>query len=269
MKIQGRHLISATRFPSPHPRITLFRITYRSEGLSVKGLLAVPDEDKKRPGLLYCRGGIKKVGMVRIARVIQLASNGFVVMAPFYRGNEGGEGNEDFCGEDVADATSAYELLRSLACVDESNLHIFGFSRGGPMAYFTALKHPDVSSVVIWGGVSDMTLTYEERVDLRRMMKRVIGGTPTKKEAAYRQRSPLYYSSAFEVPLLLIHGSKDKNVSVTHSLRLKEVLEAEGKHVESWFFPQYNHHVPPRENRIVTDAFCRWMKTQQEEKPDL
>ena len=55
-------------------------------------------------------------------------------------------------------------------------VHIFGFSRGGVMALLTAIQYPEAASIVTWGGVSDMILTYEERKDLRRMMKRVIGG---------------------------------------------------------------------------------------------
>lgn len=260
----------AQRYPSPHPQINLFRISYKSEGLTVKGLLAIPKNSGKDmlPGFLYLRGGIKKVGMVRVPRIIQLASQGFVVMAPFYRGNEGGEGREDFCGEDRQDAFNAFEVLRSLSIVDHDQLHIFGFSRGGPMAFFTALKYPEACSVVIWGGVSDMALTYEERVDLRKMMKRVIGGTPSKVPEGYRTRSPVHYCEGLTVPLLLIHGCKDENVSITHSLVLKECLDPKGM-VETWFYPQYTHHFPPQENRKITFAFCEWMKTRNKEKPEL
>lgn len=42
------------------------------------------------------------------------------------------------------------------------------------MALFVGIYCP-VKSIVTWGGVSDMFLTYEERKDLRRMIKRVIG----------------------------------------------------------------------------------------------
>lgn len=49
------------------------------------------------------------------------------------------------------------------------------------MGILTAIEMgKSAASFVSWGGVSDMFLTYEERKDLRRMMKRVIGGTPKK-----------------------------------------------------------------------------------------
>ncbi|PNB53221.1 alpha/beta hydrolase, partial [Pseudomonas sp. GW456-E7] len=115
-------------------------------------------------GFLYLRGGIKSVGMVRPGRIIQFASQGFIVFAPFYRGNQGGEGNEDFAGEDREDAFSAFHLLQQHPNVKKDRIHIFGFSRGGIMGMLTAIEMGrHAASFVSWGGVSDMILTYEER----------------------------------------------------------------------------------------------------------
>ena len=77
------------KFPSPHPGIELSIVTYDVNGLHVKGLLAEPKDGEAYDGFLYLRGGIKNVGMVRPGRIVQFASEGFIVFAPFYRGNEG------------------------------------------------------------------------------------------------------------------------------------------------------------------------------------
>ncbi|MFC7373287.1 alpha/beta hydrolase family protein [Fictibacillus iocasae] len=254
-------IIEKQRFPSPNPRIRLYRVTYMSSGLKVKGLLALPNGSGPFPGLIYLRGGIKKVGMVRIPRIVQFASQGFAVMAPYYRGNEGGEGNEDFAGDDREDAFSALELLKQLPNVDSEDMHVFGFSRGGPMALFTAIKYPEIKSAVTWGGVTDMALTYEEREDMRRMMKRVIGGTPEKFQERYRWRSPVYDCEKLNVPLLMIHGMRDDNVSVEHTLTLKRCLTELDKPHEAWIYPQFHHAFPPLENRKITRALCEWMKS--------
>lgn len=74
--------------------------------------MAVPDLAVPAPGLIYCRGGIRKVGMVRKRRIMSMAKRGFVVFAPFYRGNEGGEGREDFGGEDRFDVCHAVSLVQ-------------------------------------------------------------------------------------------------------------------------------------------------------------
>ncbi|WP_210364826.1 prolyl oligopeptidase family serine peptidase [Bacillus sp. REN3] len=261
MEKEGQ-IISAYKFPSPNPAVELELVTYYSEGLKVKGLLAKPKDCSSTDGFLYLRGGIKNVGKVRPARIAQFASEGFTVFAPFYRGNQGGEGDEDFGGEDRNDAYAGFELLQSLPWVDK--IHLFGFSRGGLMALLTGIRFPRAASIVTWGGVTDLSLTYVERKDLRRMMKRVIGGTPAKYPKRYKSRTPLYEIDKLEVPVLLIHGMQDRNVSVEHSFRLEKRLKELGKEVESWYFDEYTHYFPPVTNRKVVEDLSKWMKTHSE-----
>lgn len=255
-------IIEKQRFPSPNPAINLYLVTYCSKGLKVKGFLAEPKAEGHYDGFLYLRGGIKNVGKVRIGRIIQFASEGFVVMAPFYRGNQGGEGNEDFAGKDRYDAFTAFKVLEQHEKVNPKRIHIFGFSRGGVMALLTAINQPQACSIVSWGGVSDLSLTYVERNDLRKMMKRVIGGTPTKYPERYRWRTPLYNLEKLEAPLLIIHGEKDKNVSVEHSYRLEKRVKELGKEVDSWYYPEFTHYFPPAENRATVKRLTEWMKSR-------
>lgn len=253
-------IIEKQRFPSPHPHIELSIITYYSQGLKVKGMLAEPKDDGEYEGFLYLRGGIKNVGKVRPARLIQFASEGFIVFAPFYRGNQGGEGNEDFAGEDRYDAFAGYELLREHPRV--RRVHLFGFSRGGVMALLTGIQYSDAASLVTWGGVSNMILTYNERVDLRKMMKRVIGGTPHKFPDRYQARTPLFQLEQLQAPVLIIHGVNDTNVSVQHALQLEGKLNELNKRVECWYFNDFTHYFPPKINRKVVNDLANWMKNQ-------
>lgn len=251
-------IIDRKKFPSPHPQIELSIITYISGGLKVMGLLAEPKQDGAYDGFLYLRGGIKNVGKVRPGRIIQFASEGFIVFAPFYRGNQGGEGNEDFAGDDRRDAFAGFSLLQNHPKVDK--VHVFGFSRGGVMALLTGIQFPETASVVTWGGVSDMFLTYLERKDLRRMMKRVIGGPPSKYPDRYRYRTPLFQLERLNAPTLIIHGVKDTNVSVDHAYRLEKRLNSLNKEVQSWYFESFTHYFPPAVNRKVVCDLTNWMK---------
>lgn len=258
-RIDGQ-MIDKVRFPSPNPSIELSIVTYWSQGMKVKGLLAEPKGKEILDGFLYLRGGIKNVGKVRPGRIVQFACEGFIVFAPFYRGNQGGEGNEDFAGEDRYDAFAAFTLLKNHAKV--SRVHVFGFSRGGVMALLTAIRYPETASIVTWGGVSDMSLTYLERKDLRRMMKRVIGGTPMKVPEGYEYRTPLYEVERLDAPLLIIHGVKDQNVTVEHAYRLERRLNALNKKVDCWYFEDFTHYFPPATNRKVVGDLTKWMKSQ-------
>lgn len=130
------------------------------------------------------------------------------------------------------------------------------------MALLTGIQFPEAASIVTWGGVSDMGLTYHEREDLRKMMKRVIGGTPDKYPERYRWRTPLYEIAKLSAPVLIIHGVRDKNVSAEHANRLEKRLRFLDKRVECWYFNEFTHYFPPATNRKVVEDLTRWMKNQ-------
>ena len=196
--------------------------------------------------------------MVRPSRIAQFASQGFIVFAPYYRGNRGGEGRDEFGGNDRLDALSGLKLLKNIANV--KSVHLFGFSRGGLMALWTAILSNDVSSVVTWAGVSDLTMIYNERVDLRRTLKRIIGGSPNKYPEIYVERSPIYEIDRISAPVLIIHGNKDTNVSIDHSFALERALKEESKEVETWYMSSLAHHYPPKINRKTVRSICNWMR---------
>ncbi|MHA6260221.1 alpha/beta hydrolase family protein [Sporosarcina sp. CAU 1771] len=256
-------LIEARKlYPSPNPQIRLEEITYWSDGLKVKGMLAEPLKAGNYEGILYLRGGIQHVGMVRPARIAQLASNGFIVFAPYYRGNRGGEGRDEFGGADRMDAVNAVDVLKQH--LKTSRIHLFAFSRGGIMALWTAILRDDITSVVTWAGVSDVILTYKERKDMRRMMRRVIGGTPTNQPDAYLDRTALLRVDEIEAPILIIHGMLDEHVSFNQAKLLEHALSEHDELVDTWYFPTYNHHIPPVKNVQIVRDLCKWMRGQGE-----
>ncbi|MFJ7736726.1 alpha/beta hydrolase family protein [Lysinibacillus sp. NPDC097287] len=258
MIIDGE-ILEKRAYPSPNPAIRLTEITYFSQGLRVKGLLAEPKAEGTYDGFLYLRGGIQNVGMVRAPRITQFAAQGFIVFAPYYRGNRGGEGRDEFAGDDRFDAVHGVEVLKQYC---NNRVHVFGFSRGGMMALWTAILRSDITSIVTWAGVSDATATYWERMDMRRMMKRVIGGTPNRVPEAYDARTPLFELEQIAGPVLIIHGLRDENVDVEHARQLEFYLEDEKKTVETWYYENLTHFFPPEVNRQVVRKLCNWMKSQ-------
>ncbi len=206
-----------------------YELTYWSQGLRVKGLYMLPKvESSVVPGLIYCRGGIRRVGMVQPERIASFAERGYAVFAPYYRGNEGGEGREDFAGEDRFDVYNALSLMEELSEVRQGPIPLIGFSRGAMMAMLAARDVQAAGPVVVWGGVSDLFQTYEERVDLRRMLKRVVGH-PKKQPEAYEARSPVCWIDQVNRPLLIVHGTDDELVSVEHARRLVQACRDVGK----------------------------------------
>lgn len=251
-------VLERERLADPEPGVQLWKFTYLSQGLRVKGYWAAPESQEPLPPLVYCRGGIRSVGMVRIPRIVTLARRGYSVFAPFYRGNDGGEGREDFGGEDRYDLYNAIRLVSGLPQTrKDMPVMLIGFSRGALMALLAAKECEGIGPVVVWGGVSDLLLTYEERVDLRRMLKRVVGH-PRKDEEQYKQRSPVCWAESIGSPVLIVHGSEDEHVGVEHAHRLAAALEAAGKPYAMHVYQGRGHVFPREEDEQVLDSIFEW-----------
>lgn len=211
------------------------------------------------PGLIYCRGGIGKVGRVQTHWIEQFADCGAVVFAPSYRGNEGGEGSDQFGGADREDVFSAYRFMQSLPFVQTDRISVMGFSRGAINATQTSIACKDVHKLILWGGVSDVAQTYEERVDLRRMLKRVLGGTPAKKPEAYRERSPLFLADRITCPVLIIHGTEDQQVDYNHGRNMYNRLIALQATVDMHSYEGFGHHLPASLHQTAVKRMFDWM----------
>nr|WP_245580966.1 prolyl oligopeptidase family serine peptidase [Paenibacillus ginsengihumi] len=251
-------LLQREALRSPVKGIGLHVLTYMSQGLRVKGYLAVPEAAVPAPAVIYCRGGIRKVGMVRKRRILSLAKRGYVVFAPFYRGNEGGEGREDFGGEDRLDVCHAIALVQQLPETRPGKVPLIGFSRGAIMAMLAAKECAGAGPVVVWGGVSDLFDTYEERIDLRRMLKRVVGH-PRKQAEEYVRRSPVYWIRDVNVPVLIVHGTADEQVSANHAHKLARALEQAGKDYTMELYDGLGHRFPKEADEQALDAVFAWI----------
>ncbi|WP_019121312.1 alpha/beta hydrolase family protein [Brevibacillus massiliensis] len=241
------------------PGVRLYTVTYESQGLRVKAAMAVPDGAGPFPALLYCRGGMKEIGKVRVERISQMAAFGYLVFAPHYRGNEGTEGRDEFGGAERHDVYAAFDLLKASPWVLADQISLYGFSRGGMMALLAAIECPGFHSAVIWAGVCDLFLTYQERVDLRRMLRRVVGH-PVKNRQAYLERSPVYRAGEVSCPVLIIHGTEDENVSKTHAVKLAEALAAHNKPHELWLVEGAAHLFDSAQIQEYTVKMFDWLR---------
>lgn len=259
-------LIAFQEIPEFHLSATLHVVSYPSQSLTVKGYFAVPDGDGPFSLIIYCRGGLRNVGMTKLAWIDHFVSRGFAVFAPFYRGNRGGEGREDFGGDDRFDVIDALPWLKQLRQVDPERMHVFGFSRGSIPALYTAMQCPEIRSAAVWGGISDLTFTYEERVDLRRMLRRVIGGPPWKVPEAYARRSPARDADLLTRPTLIIHGKRDRLVGVRHAYHLAEALRKAGKKIELWVEEDEGHLFSLEKQWATMDRMLEWMRQWEPRK---
>ncbi len=238
---------------------------HRTDGLPVTPIASCIRRDTKDvlsakwPALLYCRGGIGHVGRVQTHWLEKFSRHGYVVFAPFYRGSESGAGRDEFGGRDLEDVLSAFRLLSRLPFVEEGKISAMGFSRGAINAAQAAARLDALHKLVLWGGVSDLAKTYEERPDLRKMMKRVIGGSPDRSPEAYKDRSPICWAGQIRCPVLVIHATEDRQVDFSHGLNLYEKLRQVGAEAEFHRYDGYGHHLPPDIHDEAVARMFRWI----------
>jgi dipeptidyl aminopeptidase/acylaminoacyl peptidase len=211
---------------------TVEKITYLSDGLRVKGYIAYPkDDSKKYPCVIWCRGGIGNAGAIDAfnARGIfgQLASWGYVVFSTQYRGNDGGEGHDEFGGDDLNDIENLIPLADEILQADVSSWAIEGWSRGGMMTYLTLTQNNLFKAAIVTGGIANLRCNSEESRFMRNLFERTIGkyGTEEFNEKCH-SRSIINFPEKLpkETPLLIIHGTNDNRVLPHDSIDLSYKL---------------------------------------------
>jgi dipeptidyl aminopeptidase/acylaminoacyl peptidase len=229
-------------------QVDLKAMTYLSDGLRVKGYLAVPRRGDRLPCLIFNRGGNRAVGALTdgyAARVLgKLATWGYVVVASQYRGNAGGEGREEFGGADLQDVLNLIPLLESLPQADPSRLGMYGWSRGGLMTYLALTKTDRIRAAIIGGGMSDAFDTVARRPEMDTgQFAEVIPNYAQHQEAALRARSPVLWPERLHkhTPLLLLHGSADWRVHPTQALAMAAALYASQHPFRFVFFEGGDH----------------------------
>ena len=223
--------------------------------------LDFPSRHQRFPALMYCRGGTGRVGPVRVEWMEEFCLRNFVVVAPCYRQAEGGQGFDEFGGAENEDVVSLANAMVNMSVVRDDEIFILGFSRGSINAFQTAVALPNVRALVTWGGVSDLAITFEEREDLRRMLRRKVGGTPQERPHEYEKRSPAYLVSSIRCPVLIVHGTRDVQVSFSHATNLLQRMRMKNLPVSVHFYEGLGHHVQGVVHEAVIERICNFLLT--------
>lgn len=244
-------------------RVDCYKIRYLSDGLEIVGFIVKPKKSiSKLPVLIFNRGGNREYGKINERKLIYLsylASNNYVVLASQYRGNDGGQGRDQFGGADVNDVLDLIPLAKSLQFTDSNNIFMLGYSRGGMMTYLALKYGAQVNAAVSVAAVSDLWKSYLERDDLSNMMGQLVGLDKDE----YHKRSAVYWPEKINAPLLIMHGKRDNKVSYKQSVELSKKLKELGKDHELVIFPKGNHGLNknrPERNAKIFEWFNKYKK---------
>ncbi len=174
------------------------RIKYLSDGLKVVGYIWKPknSEGKKLPLIFFNRGSNReqsKLSPWMAFGFYYFVSNGFVVVASQYRGNDGGEGKEEYGGADVRDVMNLIPLAKSLGYVNMNNVFMFGVSRGGMMTYLTLKNKIPVNAAAVSGGVTDLFGNSQDHPEyVANIYRELIPDFDKRRDEAMRERSAIH-----------------------------------------------------------------------------
>ncbi len=208
-----------------------YKFTYTSDIYSVKAYISIPidciENSTPYECIIYNRGGNSKIGLLDDEDTAMIsAETDRIVLASQYRGTDGGTGQDQFGGDDLADVTTLIDLCDNcfeFASIDK--LCVAGVSRGGMMSYMTAKTDIRVKRIIAVSAVSDLFKAYNDRDDMKTVLKNYIGGSPDDLPYEYENRSVVYWADEIKVPVLMIHSKLDEQVSFSQAEELYKKFE--------------------------------------------
>ncbi len=192
-----------------------------------------------------------------------LASRGYLVIEPEYRGSTGyGErlhraGWKQFgqaMQDDIADA-----LLWAVKSgqADGRRVCIAGASHGGYSTLMGLIRHPELYRCgAAWVAPSDPRVRYEWRHDSdlndesRQFTLPLLVGDRVKDAAMLDAVSPVLHAEKLRAPLLLAYGGEDRRVPLVHGERLREAMRKVGREPEYVVYLDEGHGWLRLENRV-------------------
>jgi len=270
--VYNRSTDKLTLLGSSHPGIRakemgqtdLVRLPAR-DGRSIPAWLTLPaGGGKKLPMVVLLHGGPWARGMrwEWDAEVQFLASRGYAVLQPEFRGSSGYGFEHMEAGfrqwgaamqTDVADATR-WAIAQGHA--DPARICVAGASYGGYATLMGLAQNPELFRCGIsWVGVTDIQLLFSrswsdinaeaKRYGLARMV-----GDPDKDAAMLSAASPLANAARIKQPLLLAYGAWDTRVPLVHGERFRDAVRPHNQQVEWVVYPKEGHGWAKLETRL-------------------
>jgi dipeptidyl aminopeptidase/acylaminoacyl peptidase len=240
------------------------RIVYRADGLRVVGFILEPfgAQPRSTPGVLYARGGNREAGAIGPALLTHLqalADRGFVVVATQYRGVAGGEGHDEYGGDDVHDLEALLPLLRNVPSYND-RAYLYGHARGGMEAYEALRDGLPVRAAAITSGIADLGNALRARPEMEEVARDLIPEWTTRQGLALGKRSALRWVDRLRVPLLIVHARQDARVPFKQAEAMDATLTRLGK--EHRFVPIDRDAHPLYLHRAqLVDELARWFST--------
>lgn len=235
------------------------------DGYRLEGYLTLPagtSKENPAPLVVLCHGGPWARDNWGFNGEVQfLASRGYAVLQPNYRGSTGSVGR--FPAADKYDfikmhhdVTDAVKTMIGTGLIDQTRIGIMGGSFGGYLAVSGVAHEPDLYRCAVTNaGVFDWALQVQsEKYDqynlpyYGHLVKHL--GDPKKETAKYEAMSPLKHVANIRVPVFVAGGKDDQTVEINQSRALIGALEKHGVPHETLLVGDEGHGMAHLENQV-------------------
>ncbi len=237
-------------------------ITYPGmDGTPVPALLFKPQSQKPSPAALLIHGGPDWFfEMTWYPLMAHMASRGWVVLVPNYRGSTGygrawqEASRFDFGGVDNDDVAAGAHFLLQNGLANPERIGITGRSHGGYLTMTCLTKYPNLwaagSAVVPF--INWFTNHKFIRPDLQHWDYENFGN-PSDDHDLWVDRSPYFFLHQVTAPVQLIAGRLDQRCPVSDSIEAHEVLQSLGKEAELVVYEDEGHAFLKLENVLDSE----------------
>ena len=241
-------------YPSKDGKWTISAFVYMPYNLPRSG---------QHPAIVFVHGGPTSQTVNSFSRIVQhLANEGYIVIAPNYRGSTG-YGKEfqqanlfDMGGGDLQDVLAAADWIKQTGYVDPKKLIVMGGSYGGYMSMMAVTKAPEVwaAGVPIVPFVNYFTEVENEDPVLREFDIATMGD-PEKNKDLYHDRSPIFFVDQIKAPLILLAGGNDPRCPKEEAEQVVDAIKKRGGVVDYKVYENEGHGFSRVNNQI--DAYKR------------
>ncbi len=247
---------------------TSYRASYTSEGLTIYGLLTIPNGEQPAngwPAVVFLHGYIPPTVYTTtgqyVAYVDYLARNGFVVFKPDYRGHDKSEGQARGAynsSDYVIDALNAYDALSKFPGVNPKGIGLWGHSMSGNVSMRAFAVRPTIPAVVIWAGA---VYTYADQREFgiqdgsyrppplntqlqeRRQRLRDLYGDFSPDSWFWKQVAVTDYLKDLKGAIQIHHAVDDTVVNIGYSRNLMKLLDGTQVPHELFEYPDGGHNI--------------------------
>ncbi len=240
------------------------------DGHTVYGVLSLPPDyhpGQRYKTLIHLHGGPEEAFTAGFDATwynyaTMLASQGYVVLQPNYRGSAGQEiawtegDYQDAGGQDFADVMAGVDWVVSQGIADADRLVIAGWSYGGFMTAW-AVTHTDRFKAAMAGAAVTDLYSMATTTDISPGYLQSYMGELQANREKYDLHSPVRYLSACHTPVLVLHGQADLRVPLSQSQEFYHALHFLGREAQLVTYPREPHIFQEREHQI--DSLTRML----------